>query len=44
MSHLKNFRGIEGINFFEQDRGLRMLLEELLPRASAEEIYSSLAR
>ncbi|MDQ3586078.1 MAG: acyl-CoA dehydrogenase family protein [Acidobacteriota bacterium] len=44
MSHLKNFRGVEGTNFFEQDRGLRMLLDELLPRAVAEEVYSSLAR
>jgi len=44
MSHLKNFRGVEGTNFFEQDRGLRVLLDELLPRDGAEDAYQSLVR
>lgn len=30
MTKLKNFRGIEGTNFFEADKGFQSLLEELL--------------
>ncbi|HYP29849.1 MAG TPA: acyl-CoA dehydrogenase family protein [Blastocatellia bacterium] len=31
MARLKDFRGVEGTNFFEQDRGMELLLSELLP-------------
>jgi alkylation response protein AidB-like acyl-CoA dehydrogenase len=42
MSNLNQFQGIEGTNFFEQDRGFRVLLEDLLPREDRERVFSSL--
>ena len=31
MTRLREFRGVEGTDFFEQDRGLQTLLGDLLP-------------
>jgi acyl-CoA dehydrogenase len=42
MAHLKEFRGIEGSDFFEQDRGFQTLLEDLLPAAEREPVSASL--
>ncbi|HWP44688.1 MAG TPA: acyl-CoA dehydrogenase family protein, partial [Blastocatellia bacterium] len=42
MARLKDFRGIEGVDFFEQDRGFRVLLEDLLDPEDRPHIFSSL--
>jgi alkylation response protein AidB-like acyl-CoA dehydrogenase len=42
MAHLKDFRGIEGTDFFEQDRGLQTLLADLLPEDQRETVFTSL--
>src|SRR3954452_3786078 len=42
MARLREFRGIEGTDFFEQDRGLEILLSDLLPDESRAQIFSSL--
>lgn len=42
MTELKNFRGIEGTNFFEEDKGFQSLLKELLPSDFNEKIFASL--
>ena len=42
MARLKDFQGIEGTDFFEQDRGLQLLLADLLPERSRAEIFASL--
>jgi alkylation response protein AidB-like acyl-CoA dehydrogenase len=42
MTRLREFRGIEGQDFFEQDRGLEMLLGDLLPGESRSQVFSSL--
>lgn len=42
MSELKNFRGIEGANFFEEDRVFKSLLKELLRGNFNEEVFASL--
>jgi hypothetical protein len=42
MARLRDFEGIEGQDFFAQDRGLRMVLHDLLPGEGAEEIFDSL--
>jgi alkylation response protein AidB-like acyl-CoA dehydrogenase len=42
MTELKNFRGIENTNFFEQDKNFQSLLESLLLPDLKEEIFSSL--
>ena len=42
MTRLREFRGIEGADFFEQDRGLKTLLGDLLPNESRSQIFSSL--
>src|SRR5687767_8379003 len=44
MSPLKEFRGIEGTNFFEEDRGFQVLLGELLKERDRTEMFSSLRR
>ncbi|HYV04138.1 MAG TPA: acyl-CoA dehydrogenase family protein, partial [Blastocatellia bacterium] len=42
MPKLKDFNGIEGTDFFEQDRGLETLLGELLPAKDREPVFASL--
>ncbi len=42
MSHLKDFRGIEGTDFFEQDKGLRVVLKDLLSDAEQAQIFPML--
>lgn len=42
MARLREFRGIEGANFFEQDRGLEMLLGDLLLDDDRSQVFSSL--
>ncbi|HVG19259.1 MAG TPA: acyl-CoA dehydrogenase family protein [Blastocatellia bacterium] len=42
MARLREFRGIEGADFFEQDRGLEILLGDLLPDEGRAQIFSSL--
>lgn len=42
MARLREFRGIEGTDFFEQDRGLEVLLSDLLPEQSRSQVFSSL--
>lgn len=42
MAHLKDFRGIEGSDFFELDRGFQRLLADLLPADASEPIFASL--
>ncbi len=39
MSHLKDFHGIENTDFFEQDKGLQTVLEDLLSEAQQAEIF-----
>ena len=41
MARLRDFRGIEGSNFFEQDRGLELLLSELLPEEKRHAVIES---
>lgn len=42
MAHLKDFRGLEGADFFEQDRGFQTLLADLLPQDEVRQIFASL--
>lgn len=42
MTRLEDFRGIEGTNFFEQDRGFQILLEGLLPDRDRAAVFASL--
>lgn len=42
LAKLKDFKGIEGTDFFEQDRGLETLLGELLPAGEREPVFASL--
>lgn len=42
MARLRDFQGIEGTDFFEQDRGLQLLLADLLPEQSRAEVFASL--
>jgi acyl-CoA dehydrogenase len=42
MAHLKDFRGIEDTDFFEQDRGFQTLLADLLTEDEREQIFASL--
>ena len=42
MARLREFRGIEGTDFFEQDRGLEILLGDLLPEQDRPQVFSSL--
>ncbi|HXG63526.1 MAG TPA: acyl-CoA dehydrogenase family protein [Blastocatellia bacterium] len=42
MARLRDFRGIEGTNFFEGDRGLQTLLGDLLPEQEREPVFASL--
>ncbi|MEK6301576.1 MAG: acyl-CoA dehydrogenase family protein [Acidobacteriota bacterium] len=42
MGKLKDFKGIEGTDFFEQDRGLEALLGDLLPVDEREPVFASL--
>jgi len=42
MAHLKDFRGIEGTDFFEQDKGFQTLLADLLTEDEQAQIFSSL--
>ena len=42
MPKLKDFKGIEGTDFFEQDRGLETLLGDLLPAGEREPVFASL--
>ena len=42
MARLEDFRGIEGTNFFEQDRGFQTLVGDLLPYDQRQEIFASL--
>jgi alkylation response protein AidB-like acyl-CoA dehydrogenase len=42
MARLKDFKGIEGRDFFEQDRGLQTLLEGLMAADVKEGIFASL--
>jgi alkylation response protein AidB-like acyl-CoA dehydrogenase len=42
MARLKDFRGIEGTDFFEQDRGFQVLLDDLLDPQDRSYIFSSL--
>jgi acyl-CoA dehydrogenase len=43
MAQLKDFEGIEGTNFFEQDHGFKTLLADLLPADDRPAVLSSLA-
>lgn len=42
MARLKDFQGLEGANFFEQDRGLQLLLADLLKEEDRAEVFASL--
>jgi alkylation response protein AidB-like acyl-CoA dehydrogenase len=42
MARLKDFRGIEGTDFFEQDRGFQVLLDDLLDEGDRADVFSSL--
>ncbi|HSE97800.1 MAG TPA: hypothetical protein VLD57_05970, partial [Blastocatellia bacterium] len=42
MTRLKDFRGIEGTDFFEQDRGFQVLLSDLIKEEDRSHIFSSL--
>lgn len=42
MAHLKDFRGIEDGDFFEQDRGFQMLLADLLSEDQSAPVFASL--
>jgi alkylation response protein AidB-like acyl-CoA dehydrogenase len=42
MGRLKDFVGIEGTDFYAQDRGLQRLLADLLPAAAKDEVFASL--
>src|SRR5215813_6185930 len=42
MAHLKDFHGVEGADFFEQDRGFQTLLADLLPIEEQKLVFASL--
>ena len=42
MARLEDFKGIEGVNFFEQDRGLQVLLGDLLKEEERAAVFASL--
>ena len=42
MPKLKDFKGIEASDFFEQDRGLQTLLGDLLPAEERQPVFASL--
>ncbi|MFY9553383.1 MAG: acyl-CoA dehydrogenase family protein [Blastocatellia bacterium] len=42
MARLRDFEGIEGQDFFEEDRGFQSLLEELLPQDEQSAVLNSL--
>ncbi|MBI3653142.1 MAG: acyl-CoA dehydrogenase family protein [Acidobacteria bacterium] len=42
MAHLKDFRGVEGTDFFEQDRGFQSLLADLLNDEDRPAVFASL--
>jgi alkylation response protein AidB-like acyl-CoA dehydrogenase len=42
MARLEDFQGIEGEDFFEQDRGLQALLSDLLPEGDRARLFASL--
>jgi alkylation response protein AidB-like acyl-CoA dehydrogenase len=43
MAQLKDFQGIEGSNFFEEDQGFKSLLAGLLPEEERAPVFASLA-
>lgn len=43
MTSLQEFRGVEGTNFFEQDKGFQRLLADLLPVEQQAEVFAMLA-
>ncbi len=43
MARLEDFKGIEGVNFFEQDRGLQVLLGDLLKEEERAAVFASLS-
>ncbi|HKP86511.1 MAG TPA: acyl-CoA dehydrogenase family protein [Blastocatellia bacterium] len=42
MARLEDFQGIEGADFFEQDRGLQVLLDDLMPDGDRNRVFASL--
>ncbi len=42
MARLEDFRGIEGTNFFEQDKGFQKIIGSLLPEDERGQIFASL--
>ncbi|MGH9765719.1 MAG: hypothetical protein ACREAC_33195, partial [Blastocatellia bacterium] len=42
MTQLKDFRGIEGTDFFESDRGFQTILSDLLPDGSKDRVFADL--
>jgi acyl-CoA dehydrogenase len=44
MARLEDFTGIEGTNFFEQDRGLQVLLGDLLKEEERAPVFASLQK
>ncbi|HJQ70496.1 MAG TPA: acyl-CoA dehydrogenase family protein [Blastocatellia bacterium] len=42
MARLEDFRGIEGTNFFEQDKGFQTLIGGLLPDDERQQVFASL--
>ena len=42
MGRLEDFRGIEGTNFFEQDKGFQTLIGELLSDDERQQVFASL--
>ncbi len=44
MARLREFQGLDGTNFFEQDRGFHLLLDELIGEEDRAQVFESLAR
>ena len=42
MGRLEDFRGIEGTNFFEQDKGFQTLIGGLLSDDERQQVFASL--
>ena len=42
MGRLEDFRGIEGTNFFEQDKGFQTLIGDLLSDGERRQVFASL--
>ncbi|MFL6216919.1 MAG: acyl-CoA dehydrogenase family protein [Blastocatellia bacterium] len=42
MARLEDFKGVEGVNFFEQDRGLQVVLGDLLKEEERATVFASL--